>query len=108
MMEVTCSPPMVPKWINATAREKAKQLDEVVLAALLFASNAASPAFNIDDHYRLAGAISAALEAAPEVLSADTLGILDWFNRDPGQNLAPGAAAVGGSVARDGIPKGQP
>ena len=73
MMEVTCSPPMVPKWINATAREKAKQLDEVVLAALLFASNAASPAFNIDDHYRLAGAISAALEAAPEVLSADTL-----------------------------------
>jgi hypothetical protein len=42
------------------------------------------------------------------VLSADTLGILDWFNRDPGQNLPPGAAAVGGSVARDGIPEPQP
>jgi membrane protease subunit HflC len=42
------------------------------------------------------------------VLSADTLGILDWFNRDPGQNLPPGSAAPGGTVARDGMPGPQP
>jgi membrane protease subunit HflC len=42
------------------------------------------------------------------VLSADTLGILDWFNRDPGQNLPAGAAGGSGTVARDGMPEPQP
>jgi len=42
------------------------------------------------------------------VLSAETLGILDWFNRDPGQAAPAGSTAGGGSVARDGVPEAQP
>jgi hypothetical protein len=37
------------------------------------------------------------------VLSADSLGILDWFNRDPGQpgpTPAPAAARTGGERNR--------
>lgn len=74
-VEETCFKPTrpAPKLKHATARGRAKRLDEIVLAALPFASRAASPAFNLDDHYRLAAAILAAVEAAPESFSADIL-----------------------------------
>jgi modulator of FtsH protease HflC len=39
------------------------------------------------------------------VLSADSLGILDWFNRDPGQTAPAGAALPGGQAAQNRAPK---
>ncbi|MFN9368131.1 MAG: protease modulator HflC [Planctomycetia bacterium] len=40
------------------------------------------------------------------VLSADSLGILDWFNRDPGQSAPAGSAATAGPAA--GRPDARP